>query len=105
MSGTASGESPEKLSLKTLDQRLRRIEEAVAYLEADVREDEAQQVTEEMFLDLVTGVIETLVRARSQGAYRVAEVLRDKYLDPETDLQAFGEAMVTMSQLSRGNEA
>ena len=87
------GTSDVKLSLKSLDARLRRIEEELAYL-ARSRSDSG----EEWFNDLLGGVLEALVRARSQGALMYAEALRDKYM-PGVPLHEFGEQVVLTGRL------
>jgi len=98
------GESAEKLSLKSLDKRLQDLEAEVAFATVP---DSEPEVTAEQFYDLLIGIIESLVRTRSSGAYRTATALRDKYLDPEVDITKYGEEFVATGQLysaSKGEE-
>lgn len=85
---------------KELEQRVKALEAELAVREAGSAAD--PEVSAEQFYDLLAGIMEALVRSRSQGAWRVAEALRDKYLDPELDLQTFGEQYTTTSSLISG---
>lgn len=96
MSDTNGGvPAAEKLSLKTLDKRIRSLEEEVSFVESVT----VPAVSEEQFYDLLDGVLEALVRTRSAGAFRTAEKLRDKYLDPDLDIVNYGEQVVSTRTL------
>ena len=62
-------------------------------------EENQGAVADPRFDDLLAGIMEALVRARSQGAHATAVALRDKYLDPGTSLADYGEAYVVTGTL------
>ena len=80
-----------------LEDRVKVLESEAAYIETDLLSD-----ADARFYDVLNGVIEALVRTRSQNAHHVAEGLRDKYLDPELDLSNWGEQVTTTRMLSSG---
>jgi len=76
----------------------------VAELEARLSEleeveDAAAEFDSERFDDLLAAVMAALVRSRSQGAFRTASLLAEKYLPAGTSVQDYGEAFVASSTL------
>ena len=78
----------QKLSLKTLDQRLRALEEA-----------EYTDAPPEWLDDVLTGVIAALRQLRQQGAYNLALELEEKYF-PD-GVVGVGDELTTSSGLNR----
>ena len=76
----------QKLSLKTLDQRLRALEEA-----------EYSVAPPEWLDDVLTGVIAALRQMRQQGAYNLALELEEKYF-PD-GVVGVGDELTTASGL------
>ncbi len=79
-----------KLNLFSLDKRVRELE---------------SEDNEELVIDLLYAVIEALVRTKSSGAWKTAEALKDKYLDPEIDVAQFGEGVVKTTDLLSARKA
>lgn len=82
-----------------LEGRVKVLESEAAYIETDLLSD-----ADGRFRDLLYGTIEALVRTRSAGAWRVAEGLRDKYLDPDIPLGEFGDQFTTTKSLLSGGK-
>ena len=87
---------------KELEVIVSELEQRIIALEVEsvqAQHDQVAQVSPVMFYDMLIGVIESLVRANSSGAYSVAATLRDKYLDPEVSLSEFGQRFVSSQSL------
>lgn len=99
MSDSVGGEKKANHTVASLNKRLTELESEVANLELADEYAADAEVTYAMFLDVLNGIIESLVRTRSAGAFRTAELLKDKYLDPEASLDAYGEGFVKTGSL------
>ena len=68
-------------------------------------EDAAAEFDDARFHDLLAAVMAALVRSRSQGAFRTASLLAEKYLPAGTSVQDYGEAFITSSSLYSSGKA
>jgi len=87
-------EEPKRLSLKQLDERLKIVEESVV------------GPGPEYFDDILVAVINALYALRSQGAYKMAKMLEQKYFGGR-DMREIGDRLSFSADLysaTKGNQ-
>ena len=87
----------ERLSLKVLDERLRRVEDEYAF-PPRIIQNQYDGPGPDYFEDILVAVINALFGLRSAGAYHLAKGLEEKYFDGK-DVKRVGDRITAAQDL------